>query len=74
MLIAKGSKEDLRPVNVALLFFSKQPERFFPRTWIELVIHQDDSGRRFSEQYFKGALHIQLREALAFLKANVIRE
>lgn len=31
MLIAKGPYEDLRPVNVGLLFFCKEPERFFQR-------------------------------------------
>lgn len=29
MYIAKGPDEDLRPVNAGLLFFSKEPERFF---------------------------------------------
>lgn len=74
MLIAKGADEDLRPINAGLLFFNKQPDRFFPRTWIELVVHQDDSGSKFTEQTFKGAIHIQLREALRFLQTHVIRE
>lgn len=74
MLIAKGADEDLRPINAGLLFFNKQPEKFFPRTWIELVIHQDDSGSKFTEQIFKGAIHTQLRDALGFLQTNIIRE
>jgi len=74
MYIAKGSDEDLRPVNAGLLFFSTSPEKYFPRTWIELVWHQDDSNSNFTEHYFRGALHVQLRAALAFLKANIIRE
>src|SRR5579863_8202666 len=74
MYIAKGSDEDLRPVNAGLLFFSTAPEKYFPRTWIELVRHQDDSSTNFTEHYFKGALQVQLRAALAFLKTNVIRE
>ncbi len=40
MYLAKGPNEDLRPVNAGLLFFSKTPEKFFPRTWIELVWHK----------------------------------
>ena len=28
MYIAKGPDEDLRPINVGLLFFSKSPEKF----------------------------------------------
>jgi ATP-dependent DNA helicase RecG len=74
MYIAKGSDEDLRPVNAGLLFFSTTPEKYFPRTWIELVWHQDDSSSNFTEHYFRGALHVQLRAALAFLRANVIGE
>jgi ATP-dependent DNA helicase RecG len=74
MLIAKGSSEDVRPVNVGLLFFSKEPERFFPRAWIELVWHQNGTGKEFKEYYFKGPLQKQLRDALSFLKTNVIAE
>jgi ATP-dependent DNA helicase RecG len=74
MLIAKGPNEYLRPVNVGLLFFNKQPERFFERAWIELVWHEDDKGRNFKEIYFKGPLHVQLRDALSFIKTNIIVE
>ena len=74
MYIAKGSDEFLRPVNVGLLFFSRKPEKFFNRTWIEVVWHKDDVGDNFTEHYFKGALHHQLRDALSFIKANIIHE
>lgn len=74
MLIAKGPNEDVRPVNVGLLFFSKEPQRFFDRAWIELVWHKDNSGKNFKEMYFKGALHKQLRRALSYIKNNIISE
>jgi len=74
MVIAKGPDEDLRPLNVGLLFFCKEPERFMPRTWIELVIHQDNSGKNFSEKYFKGPIHIQLQAGLDFIKTHYIIE
>lgn len=74
MLIAKGADENLRPVNVGLLFFSREPEKFFPRCWIELVWHKDNTGRNFSEKYFKGPLHIQLRAVLDFIKNNILEE
>jgi ATP-dependent DNA helicase RecG len=74
MHIAKGPVEDLRPVNAGLMFFSKTPEKFFSRTWIELVWHQDESGKEFKEYYFKGPLQKQLRDVLSFLKTNVISE
>jgi ATP-dependent DNA helicase RecG len=74
MYIAKGSDEFLRPVNVGLLFFSRTPEKFFNRSWIEVVWHKDDVGDNFTEHYFKGALHHQLHDALRFIKTNVIHE
>jgi ATP-dependent DNA helicase RecG len=74
MHIAKGSDELLLPVNVGLLFFTNEPEKYFPRTWIEVVWHRDDVGDNFTEHYFKGALHIQLRNALSFIKENMIHE
>lgn len=74
MHIAKGPTEDIRPVNVGLLFFSQNPEKFFNRTRIELVWHSDESGKQFKEVYFKGPIHRQLREALAFIQNNIIKE
>jgi ATP-dependent DNA helicase RecG len=74
MNIAKGPNELLRPLNVGLLFFSRHPEDFFPRSWIEVVIHKDDTGTQFEESYFKGPIHLQLREALRFIKTTTIKE
>ncbi|MDH7913471.1 RNA-binding domain-containing protein [Winogradskyella sp. SYSU M77433] len=74
MLIAKGANEDVRPVNVGLLFFTKAPENFFPRAWIELVWHQDNSGKAFKEYYFKGPLQKQLRDMFSFFKTNIMFE
>tara|TARA_B100001109_G_C18861165_1_gene474049 strand:+ start:1473 stop:3080 length:1608 start_codon:yes stop_codon:yes gene_type:complete len=74
MLIAKGPDEDIRPVNIGLLFFSENPEHFFERTWIEVVHHQDKSGKKYSEKYFKGPIQNQLRDTLSYFKSNVISE
>ncbi len=74
MFIAKGPQEDLRPVNVGLLFFSKTPEQFFSRAWIELVWHKDKSGKKFEEVYFKGPVQKHLRDALSFIQTIIIKE
>ncbi len=74
ILIAKGLDENIKPVNVGLLFFSKQPEKFFDRCQIELVWHKDGSGSNFTEHYFKGPLHVQLRDTLSFIKSQIIGE
>ncbi|MDI5886479.1 ATP-binding protein [Flavobacterium yafengii] len=74
MKIVNGPKEALRPLNVGLLFFSQNPEKFLERSWIELVIHKDKNGKNFSEKYFKGPIHHQLRAVLDYFKNNVIEE
>ena len=74
MKIVNGPKEALRPLNVGLLFFSRNPDKFLERSWIELVIHKDKTGKNFSEKYFKGPIHHQLRAVLDYFKNNVIEE
>lgn len=73
MQIARGPIEFLRPINAGLLFFNKTPHLFFKRAWIELAIHQDDSGRNYILKTFKGPLHKQIRECLSFLENEVIK-
>jgi ATP-dependent DNA helicase RecG len=73
MQIARGPAEYLRPVNVGLMFFNREPHRFFNRAWIELAIHPDDTGRNFITEVFKGPLHHQIQNCLAYLKKEVIR-
>jgi len=74
MYIAKGPDENFRPVNAGVMFFCKNPERFLNRPWIELVWHKDFSGKDFTEKYFKGPIHDQLRAVLGFIENNVIQE
>ncbi|MHC1777537.1 MAG: RNA-binding domain-containing protein [Lentimicrobium sp.] len=74
MHIVRGPQEDLRPVNVGLMFFCSEPHIFFKRAWIELVWHKDGSGQNFKEYYFKGPLQMQLRDTLSFLSSNIISE
>lgn len=74
MLIAKGPEESVRPLNVGVLFFCREPETFLDRSWIELVIHHDKTGKNFTEKYFKGPLHHQLRAILEYFKTNVIEQ
>jgi ATP-dependent DNA helicase RecG len=73
MHIARGPVESLRPVNAGLLFFNSHPHRFFNRAWIELAIHRDEAGRNFISETFKGPLHRQIRNCLAYLKSEVLK-
>ncbi len=74
LAIAKGPDKELRPVNVGLMFFNRSPEDFFRNAWIEVVTRKDEAGKDFSEKYFKGPLHKQLRDALNYLKNQIIEE
>ncbi len=74
MQIARGPDEYLKPVNAGLLFFSEQPDQYFPYSWIEVNIYHDDIGDSFSEKVFKGPVQQQLKEALAYIKSSVIQE
>lgn len=53
--------------------FCKKPEPFFPRTRIELVLHKDLTGKQFEEINFEGPIQHQLRDALAYIKGNIIK-
>jgi ATP-dependent DNA helicase RecG len=74
MLIAQGPDEYLKPLNIGLMMFNNQPERFFPCAQIDIVDFHDEVGDRFSEKIFKGPVHVQLKEALRYLQSMLIKE
>jgi ATP-dependent DNA helicase RecG len=57
------------PRNVALLFFSDNPERFFPGARIEVAQFADDTGGdMIEEKIFDGPLPHQLRRCIDYLR------
>lgn len=58
------------PRNVALLFFSQDPEQWFPGARIEVVQFSDDAGGNVLEErsFARRPIHEQLRECLAYLE------
>lgn len=74
MLIGKKYGEEIKPLNVGLLFFSEAPEHFFPKCGIEVIFHHNYETKQFEEKIFSGPIHHQLRNALAYIKTLVIRE
>ncbi|WP_142783803.1 ATP-binding protein [Changchengzhania lutea] len=73
--IASGPDEAMLPQNLGLLFFNKEPEQFFYKARIEIVIFSDNDGAGdFIEKIFSGPLHKQISNALEFLNTNVIKE
>lgn len=75
MNIINTLPEYIKPKNVGLMFFSFNPERFFPYAQIDVVQFPDDlGGDRIIETTFKGPIHQQLREALLYIQNSVIQE
>jgi ATP-dependent DNA helicase RecG len=57
------------PKNVALLFFSDDPEQWFPGARIEVAHYAGDAGGDvIEERVFRGPLAQQLRDALGYLR------
>ncbi|MBK8259252.1 MAG: putative DNA binding domain-containing protein [Polyangiaceae bacterium] len=62
------------PRNVALLFFSTEPERWFRGARIEVVEFPDDAGGNvLNEKVFKGPLHHQVRQCVMYLENMTTR-
>lgn len=72
--IADGPTEYYKPLNVGLLFFNDDPEKFFPYSRIEVVNIPDETGQGMEERIFSGPIDEQLRNAMNYLKNNVIAE
>jgi ATP-dependent DNA helicase RecG len=74
MRLVSGPPEYRKPLNIGLLMFSEQPERFFRGAIIEVIVYHDEVGDQFTEKRFTGPLHRQLRQALEYVRNQVLRE
>ncbi len=63
------------PRNIGLLFFSQNPERWFPGARIEIVRFDDDATGNIIEEKIvtQRPLHEQIRECLVYLENFTIR-
>jgi ATP-dependent DNA helicase RecG len=75
MHIVGGAPERPLPLNVGLMFFNEEPERFFPQTQIDVVQLPEGLGADvFSEQTFKGPLGRMIQDALRHIQSTVLRQ
>ncbi len=75
MNIVSGLPEYIKPRNVGLLFFSHNPEKYFPYAQIDVVQFPNDlGGDIIIENIFKGPLHHQLRSSLEYIRNHIIQE
>ena len=75
MNIVSTLPEYTKPKNVGLMFFSMEPDKFFPYTQIDVVQFPSGlGGNDIIEKIFKGPIHQQLRDALQYIKNVIITE
>ena len=75
MNLVEGPVEYIRPKNFALMFFSPNPEKIFPKAQVEIISFQNhEADKNFTETIFEGPLHQQLKDVLRFFKSQVIKE
>ncbi len=74
MQIARGPKENIRPLNVGLLMFCKEPHKFFEGCKTNLIEFEDEEGIKYSEKVFTGPVHVQIRDIMNYLNSNTIRQ
>ena len=74
MGICNTMPEYRKPKNVGLMFFSDEPERFFPYAQIDVVAFPKGlGGDEIDEKTFRGPLDQQLRDALRYISNNYIQ-
>lgn len=75
MNIISNLPEYPKPKNVGLMFFSMEPDKFFPYTQIDVVQFPDGlGGNDILEKTFKGPIQQQLRDALQYIRNTIITE
>lgn len=72
--IANGPSEYFKPLNVGLMFFNDRPDAYFRYAQIEVVMIPDTTGEGMIERVFKGPIHRQLVDALAYIRNSILAE
>lgn len=75
MRIFDGTPEYMKPLNVGLMFFNDEPQKFFPYSQIEVVdLRNGPEGDNMTERIFKGPIDSMIKSALTFIRNTVIEE
>lgn len=74
MQLVSGPPENLKPLNVGILMFTEQPERYFRYARIEVVDIPDPTGTNMTEKVFTGPIQRQLKDALLYIKNYILKE
>ena len=74
MQLARGPKENFRPTNLAMLLFSKEPEKYFSGCITNLIEIENEAETQYSEKQFRGPIHTQIRNIMEYFNSNVIKQ
>ena len=74
MQLISGPIENIKPLNVGILMFSEQPERYFRYARIEVIDIPDPTGTNMVEKVFIGPIQRQLKDALTYIKNYILKE
>ncbi len=75
MNLIGGPPENLKPKNVALMFFNEYPDKIFPKTQIDVVYFPEgEGGDSFDEKVFTGPIHKIIESSLEYINTNFLRE
>jgi len=74
MQIVRGPKENIRPLNVGLLLFSKNPEIYFEGCRTNLIELENEDGTKYSEKQFIGPVQMQIRQIMEYLSSNIVKQ
>ena len=75
MRIVDGTPEYMKPLNVGLMFFNDEPQRFFPYSQREVVdVRNGPEGDDMTARIFKGPTDSMIKSALTFIRNTVIEE
>jgi ATP-dependent DNA helicase RecG len=75
MQIVDKIEGKLLPRNVGLMFFTDDPEKYFPYSKIEIVTYTDKKVTdEFKEKIFSGPIDRQIRDSLDYLRNTVLFE
>ena len=74
MQLVSGPSEHIKPLNVGILMFSEQPEKYFRYARIEVVDIPDPTGNNMVEKVFTGPIQRQLKDALAYIRNYTVKE
>ncbi len=72
--IVRGPNEEVKPLNVGLLLFSEAPDNYFKGCVTEVINYKDEVGDVFEEAKFTGAIHVQMRNVLNYIRSSIIKE